>query len=129
MTRSPAILAALLAVGAACTAPRNSLNTPASSCFRSLPAAAAAVHHKGKLVGVRHVKTDRLARRVPEVTATAERVVCVVAFEDDYGPGSVRATGPQRSGRYAMVVVRNRDSKVLAVHLRDSLPLRFRHVR
>ena len=129
MTRSTTILAALLAFGSACTAPRNSLNTPASSCFRSLPPAAAAVHHKGKLVGVRHVRVDRLARRVPEVTSSPERVVCVVAFEDDYRPGNVQATGPQRSGRYALVVVRNRDSKVLAVHLRDRLPLRFRHLR
>lgn len=129
LTRRPrsAVLAvaALLMFGGACAAPRNSLNTGASVCFRALPAARAAVHGKGKLVGVRRVPRATVAKRFPEVTFHSRAQLCLVAFRDDYDAGDVdRAPG---GGRYAVVVLDARTSEVIHTSVTGRLPMRFRH--
>ena len=57
-TATGLVLAALLT--AACAAPRNTLGTSASPCFRALPTAKAAVHNHGRFVGVRRVSRPSL---------------------------------------------------------------------
>ena len=53
------------AVFGACAAPRQTLGTRNSACFRSLPTAKAAVHDSGRLIGVRRVSRDTLLKDLP----------------------------------------------------------------
>lgn len=122
-----ALAAAALVVVTACGGPRNSLNTDASVCFRSLAVASGAVHHKGKLVGVRRVSTRVLSREMPEVPAAGSAPVCLVAFQSDYQAGEVVGARPPTAGRYAVVAVTTGTPTLLGVRVTDRLPLRFRH--
>jgi len=115
------------AVVSACGGPRNSLNTDASVCFRSLAVASDAVHHKGKLVGVRRVSARQLAGQMPEATTHGKDPVCLVAFESAYGPGDVADAHPAVGGRYAVVAVTTGAPVLLGARVSDSLPLRFHH--
>ncbi len=114
-------------VMAACGGPRNSLNTDASVCFRSLAVASNAVHHKGKLVGVRRVSARELAKQMPEATVAGRDPVCLVAFASDYRPGQVDHAQPPGPGRYAVVAVTTGTPTLLGARVTDRLPLRFRH--
>ena len=115
---------ALLTV--ACGAPRISLNTRASTCFRALPAAEEAVHGKGRLVGVRLVETGDLAHKVPEAAALGHRRLCGVAYRADYSAGEVTGVAADHGGRYAIVLV-DQDQHVVAAFVVDGLPMRFTH--
>ena len=119
------LLASAVASLAACT-PRNSLGTGSTACIKAIPVAAAEVHHKGKPEGVRTVRAESLATRIPEVAPLGRQDVCLVAFSNDFQPGDVTHAKAQRAGRYALVVVDSHQNVVVAFVL-DQLPLRFRH--
>jgi len=120
------IIAAFLAL-AACAAPRTALNTPASPCFRALPAALAAVRHRGKLVGVRAAPAAKVKHKIGAVSAVRTRSVCLVAFRGRYRPADVQAASSSRSGRFAIVVVSVPKMRVVRTVILDRLPIRFRH--
>lgn len=121
-------VAVTMAMVAACAAPRNSLNTGASVCFRSLAVAEDAVHHKGRLVGVRRVSAESFARHVPEAPRLPDKeAVCLVAFRGDYREGDVVGAAVPRSGRYALVAVATGKPTLLGSRVTDHLPIRFGH--
>ena len=109
-----------------CAGPRNSLNTSASVCFRTIPMATNAVGHRGRLIGVRRRSNGYVARRLPgPTTPPSAGPVCLVAFHGDYHAGEI--SGTHESGRYAIVAVAARSRHVLRVRVTNKLPLRFRH--
>ncbi|MFN2607618.1 MAG: hypothetical protein ABR511_06925 [Acidimicrobiales bacterium] len=129
--RRRAGLAAAVAAGAlalaGCGGPRNSLNTASSVCFRSLAVAEDAVHHTGRIVGVRRVSAASFAQRVPGATTVPDEDVCLVAFSGAFTSGAVAgAVGPP-AGHYAIVAVTSGRPTLLGTRLADELPLRFRH--
>ena len=133
MTRRLHRMAVVAAVGtavmaSACAAPRNTLGTSSSTCFRALPTAKTAVHHKGRLVGVRRMGRDNVTRVLPPMGTVHSRYVCVVGFRGPYQSGEVDAPGPSPSGRYALVVVTHRGTTLLKTVLVDRLPLRLGHL-
>jgi hypothetical protein len=111
----------------ACAGPRNALNTSDSSCFRGLPAAAAAVGHKGQLVGVRRAHTRELVGKVPQAARVQPGSVCLIAYRDTFAAGDVPGADPPGPGTYAVVVLDDRGSRALATFVLDQLPVRFRH--
>lgn len=117
----------LLAGLAGCAGQRNSLGTGSTGCFRSLPAAAAAVHHQGRYLGVRQVKASTVAKRHPEFSRFGSETLCVVAYQGTFGPGSVAGANPAKSGAYAVVVLDAKTARVVASFIVDRLPLRFTH--
>ncbi|MGI9032508.1 MAG: hypothetical protein ACR2HY_02270 [Acidimicrobiales bacterium] len=122
-----AIGMAAVLVWAGCGGPRNSLNTATSVCFRSLVVAEDAVHHKGRLVGVRKVSAQTFARHVPDAPTVPKDDVCLVAFGGDYRPGDVAGTRAPTTGRYAVVAVTTGQPVLLGARVTDDLPIRFRH--
>jgi hypothetical protein len=120
-----AAAAAVLCVS--CAAPRNQLNTSASECFRTLPAARAEVREKGELVGVHLVTREELARRLPEAPTFTARRLCTVAFQDAYGAGDIPQAQPPRAGKYAVVILDARDARPLATLVLDRLPRHLGH--
>lgn len=122
-----ATMAAVAGTLTACAGPRNSLNTDASVCFRSLAVASGAVQHKGRLVGVRRVSARQFTAQMPHTTARPRDPVCLVAYESDYRPGQVAAADPPGPGRYAVVAVTAGTPVLLGATVTDRLPLRFRH--
>jgi hypothetical protein len=127
-----AALVALAVAFGACAGARNSLGTAASPCYRALPGAIEAVHHKGHLVGVRRVKTSTLQRRLPgdqQLAAVRDRQLCVFAFSDDFHAGDVTGATNMDHGRYAIVALTIKSPKVVAAAIVDRLPTRFRHFR
>ena len=126
----PVLALALLL--AACGGPRNTLGTAASPCYRALPGAIEAVHHKGHLVGVRRVDTSTLQKRLPEkqqLAAVRDKQLCVFAFHDDFHAGDVTGATNQAQGPYAIVALTLKSPRVVAAAIVDHLPTRFRHFR
>ena len=126
----PILALALLVT--ACGGPRNTLGTAASPCYRALPGAIDAVHHKGHLVGVRRVNTSTLQKRLPadqQLAAVRDQQLCVVAFVDDFHAGDVTGATNQAHGHYAVVALTLKSPRVVAAAIVDQLPTRFRHFR
>src|SRR2546427_648819 len=109
--------------------PSTSPSRPAAwACFRALPTAKAAVHHRGRLVGVRKVSRKTVLHALPRADVPAGRDFCVVGFEGPYRAADVdRPAGGTATGRYAIVTVTTRGTTVLGTYLVDRLPLRLRH--
>jgi hypothetical protein len=108
------------------------LGTAASPCYRALPGAIEAVHHKGHLVGVRRINTSTLQKRLPkdqELAAVRDRQLCAFAFHDDFHAGDVTGATNQARGRYALVALTLKNPRVVAAAIVDRLPTRFRHFR
>lgn len=122
-----ATAAAVVLMLAACGGPRNALNTTSGQCFRALPAARAAVHDRGRLVGVRSVPATSLARSLPQAAPLAGRRLCVIAFRGPYGAGEIAGAEPPGPGTYGVVALDNNGAAVLASFVVNDLPLRFRH--
>lgn len=120
------LMVGAIALGA-CAAPRQTLGTRNSPCFRSIPTAKAAVHHNGRLEGVRLVKRDTLLRDLPEAQLPPGKEFCLVAFSDDYRSDNVDHAVGAASAKYAVVVVNMRGTEVIQTFLVDRLPLRLRH--
>jgi hypothetical protein len=150
MTRTPRRTATAVAVTAlfglsACVTPHNSLGTKSSSCFQGLPAATAAVHSKGKLVGVRAVSgstaRDVLGASPPTTPTTStttapgqassRKGVCLFAFKNSYRAADVDhlRPGSPDHGQYAVVAVTVRTVRPVGAVLSDKLPFRFHHLR
>lgn len=110
-----------------CSARGASLGTTSSPCFHALPAAAAAVGHEGRFLGVRLVAASRLTRRVPAARALGKDKVCLIGYQGAYQPGQVELPLQEVSGSYAVVAVNPAGSKVLGTLLLRHLPLAFRH--
>lgn len=128
MTRR--VVAACVVMGAvlaACAAPRQTLGTRSSACFRSLPAANTAVHHNGRLVGVRRVTRGTLLHAFPSAQVPPGREFCVVGFSDDYRDDKVDHPAGSPTGKYAVVVVTMRGTSALQTVLVDHIPFRLRH--
>jgi hypothetical protein len=122
-----ALLAAALLL-TACAGPRNGLNTPASTCFRGLPAAEAAVGGgKARLVGVRRIERGPLVAKVPQAARLQAPSVCLVAYRGPFGPGDVPGADPPGPGTYALVALDDRSFLPLATFVLDGLPVRFQH--
>jgi hypothetical protein len=115
------------AVFAACAAPRQTLGTRSSSCFRSLPTARAAVHDEGRLVGVRRHSRATVQRAFPTAQLPPDRDFCVVGYSDDFRNDKVDHAAGAPTGKYAVVIVTMRGTKALHTFLVEQIPLRLRH--
>lgn len=122
-----AVAAAAVLVAGACAGPRSSLGTRSTPCYRTLPAAAAAVHGHGSLVGVRRATRANLSAVFPAGAIRPGRQACVVAFRGDYPPGSVEGVVRVEGHRYAVVAVDAARVELLASVVVDRLPIRFHH--
>ena len=126
MRRLSAAAAIAAVLTAACAAPRNTLGTSASPCFRALPTAKAAVHQNGRFVGVRRVSRRRLADLF-RTEPPPGRDFCLVGFSGAFRPEQVDHPAGGRPGRYAAVVVTLRGTTALQTFLVDRLPTHLRH--
>ncbi len=133
-------LAGVVVAGAllgACTSPRNALGTNASPCYQALPEAAAAVHHRGTLQGVRLVDVRRLPQndRLRAVLAgrggSTVKTVCAFSYRGSYRLDQVqRPLGHQPTGGsapYAVVLVSMPQNSLVATFVLAHQPFRFRH--
>ncbi|MBV9411590.1 MAG: hypothetical protein JO148_08340 [Acidimicrobiia bacterium] len=127
MIRRAALAAALALALGACAAPRQTLGTRSSACFRSLPTAQAAVRHNGRLVGVRRIDRAAVLRAFPQAQLPQDRDFCLVAFSDDFRAETVDRPAGASTGRYAVVIVNMRGTTTFQTFLADHLPLRVRH--
>jgi len=114
-----------------------------SPCFRVLPEAHQAVGNQGDFVDVARLRGPRVsgfggpsttASSTPATTAASpppsttttvnpRRDVCLVAYRGTFDPSGIPLlVGPNRSGRYAVVIVGVRSERVRAVVLTDTLP-------
>ena len=124
----------LLAAGlGGCAAARNELGTAASDCYVDLAVASHAVHHEGKLRGVRLVSVPSLRSHAPLLYRTAEargrRVdqVCLVAFGGRFRAGEVDRPIGAPTGNLAVVELGYPGRKLLATLLVTHAPLPFGH--
>jgi len=123
---------------AGCTASRNGLGTHDSVCFRVIPKAVAAVEGHGHFAGVRYLPPRTLFLDMPGVSEpdslsdVARVATCLVAFKGHFTVATVkRGWAPQGgAGRIAIVIVRQRDSALLATVILVRVPARlvFAHV-
>lgn len=131
-------LMVVAAVGlSACTAPRNTLGTSSSQCFRAVPVASEAVKDRGKLTGVRlyrtrdlerhpHLREDLSSRAGGRISA-----VCAIAFSGTFRLDQVEKPlghGPAGgSGSFALVLVSTPQNQLLGTVVLTQLPLPLRH--
>ncbi len=135
-TRAGTLIGALLGLSvltSACTGGHSSLGSTASPCFKALPLAEGAVHHHGRLLGVRRVTpaafgASSRVRSILDQHKIGKSSVCVIAFQGPYKAGQVDHVVQHRSGNVAIVFVDEKGSTVLASFVLDRLPLRFRHL-
>jgi hypothetical protein len=120
------LFVAALTLGA-CAAPRQTLGTRTSACFRSLPTAKTAVHHIGRMEGVRRESRDSVLRAFPQAQLPEGRDFCLVGFSGDYRAENVDHPAGGPTGKYAVVIVTMRGTTVVQTFLADRLPLRLRH--
>ena len=121
-----------------CQKVTRSVTSSVSPCFRVLPQAHQAVGGQGTFVDVARIRGNGVAslpRRLmpstslattsssePSVAGTT-RDVCLVAYKGTFDTSRiVHLVGPNRQGRYALVVVGVRSQLVRAVLLSDQLP-------
>jgi hypothetical protein len=125
---------------ASCTAPRDTLGSSVSPCFRALGVAEAAVEHKGYFAGVQHVSRDFLRRTLrgnrpkaialpPDITKNVGPL-CVVLYEGKFSFLRVEHPWPPgaHEGRFAIVTVELRHDHVEASILVERVPLQFTHL-
>lgn len=133
--RGIVVAAALIAVTslAGCSSARSSLGTVDGGCFLALPAASAAVHHRGRLLGADLVGVGSLRHR-PLIYRTATeapgpkvRQVCLVAFGGSFTSGTVERPAGHVAGRLAVVVVEYPHSRLLGTVVLSRAPVRFGH--
>lgn len=118
-----------------CASVRNELGTVNSDCYIALPAAFRAVHHHGKLDGVRLVSVASLRTKSPLLYDAAvakgrvKKNVCLVAFVGNFLAASV--TGPigDTAGHVAVVELGYPDKHLIATLVLRRPPLPFGHFR
>lgn len=124
------IAVACVVAGAAfagCAAPRQTLGTRSSACFRSLPTARAAVRQEGRLVGVRRISRTHLVRAFPRAALPAGKEFCVVAFSDDFHSDKVDKAAGAPTGKDAVVIVNLRGTSLIQTWLVDRVPFHIKH--
>ncbi|MDP9074599.1 MAG: hypothetical protein M3N98_10580 [Actinomycetota bacterium] len=129
--QTAAAAAALAILAASCAGGRTTLGTGASVCFRALPPAKAAVHDKGRLVGVRRVSAATLKKRIPNDRTLAtlpDQQLCVVAFDGSFDAPQVTGAVGNAHGRYALVAVAIKRPDVVRAFVTNRLPTRFNHL-
>jgi len=125
-----AVIVSLAALLGGCATARNAIAPHDSVCFRVYPEALAAVHHQGRFDGTRYLAPRALIvvkhrTGVPDALVDAARVAtCLVAFT-----GHFRASGVElgwapsgKPGRFAIVVVQQRNSRLVATVILDKMP-------
>lgn len=135
---SAAVVVLAAVVMSACTASRNGLSTHDSACFRVYPEAYSAVHHRGRFAGARYLGPRALVVElhhvaVPDAISDSFRMAtCLVAFTGHFSVSDVEkgwapGGGP---GRIAIVIVRQRDLRLVSTVVLGSIPPRlvFAHV-
>ena len=129
--------AALALVGfSACTAPRDTLGTKSSACFRAVPVATDAVRDRGTLSGVRLLGSKDLDRRprfrslLEARAGKAVTSVCVVSFQGRFRLDQVQkpfgrapASG---TGSVALVFVSSPEERLLGTLVLSHVPLPLR---
>jgi hypothetical protein len=127
---------ALGALGlAGCAAARNELGTVQSACYLDLAKATHAVHHEGKLRGVRLVSVDSLRAHAPLLfnagVVGGKRLgqVCLIAFGGHFRASNVEDPIGEPSGDLAIVAFGYPDRKLLATLVVTRPPLPFGHFR
>ncbi len=133
----PLLVAGALLAGAAslagCAAARNELGTANSACYVDLPAAIHAVHHHGRLEGVRLVSVASLRRHAPRLYAAAQARstrpsdVCLVAFSGRFRAAGVARPIGDSAGHLAVVELGYPHRRLLATLLVSHAPLPFSH--
>lgn len=144
MRRGSGRFAATVAAGvvsaaalAGCVSPRNALGTTSNPCFRAVPVASTAVHHRGKLAGIRLVGTKELGRYPHILDLLTSRVgnrfrqVCVISFHGAFRLDAVQrpaGRGPTSGvGPVAIVVVSSPQNRLIATFVTEREPLPLRH--
>jgi len=131
-----AVLITLVIALTGCQKVTRSVTSSVSPCFRVLPQAHQAVGGQGTFIDVARLRGKGVARFAPVPTtasamtsttapplAGTTRDVCVVAYQGTFDPSRIEhLRGPDRQGRYALVVVGVRSQLVRAVVLTDQLP-------
>lgn len=130
-------LALLGALGAGCTAARNTLGTSSGPCFRAVSVATDAVKDRGTLAGVRMLGARDLEKRprLREVLSTRAghdvKNVCAVAFSGQFRTADVHDSigrGPAGGvGKIAVALVSYPEDHLLGTIVLSSVPLPFRH--
>jgi hypothetical protein len=124
-----------------CTSVRNTLGTHVSACFRVLPEADQAVDQQGQYKGVHFEPVRSLlldihkqhlgsaADNPPAAIKQAEHFpVCLVEYNGNYQLAGLEdgwSPSGAPTGSYAIVVVRQSDSRVVATVLLQHEPERF----
>lgn len=129
------LLAAAAAVAlSGCTSARNALGTPVDTCYRALPVAARAVHHRGSFSGVLLLgrgalaPADSLGALVARRGGPSVRSVCVVVFHGSYDRGDVRDPADTAAGtrRWGVVLVSTPANRLLGTVLVAKPPFNLR---
>ncbi len=127
-----AVLAGAIGLGG-CAAARDELGTSASDCYVDLAVAARAVHHEGRLQGVRLVSVASLRPHAPLLYDAAKTHgkrlgdVCLVAYGGDFEKARVESPLGQSTGRLAVVELGYPGRQLLATLLVVHPPLDFEH--
>ncbi|HTX62594.1 MAG TPA: hypothetical protein VMD28_03080 [Acidimicrobiales bacterium] len=125
---------ALVALGlGGCAAARNELGTASSGCYVDLALATRAVHHEGRLEGVRLVSVPTLSAHAPLLFDAAKvhgrrlGEVCLVAFGGSFRASRVEYPIGKATGRLAVVELGYPNRALLATLLVAHPPLPFGH--
>ncbi len=136
--RARTVLAcAVLLLGAlglgGCAAARNELGTASSGCYVDLALATHAVHHEGRLAGVRLVSVASLRAHAPVLFKAAEvrgkrlGQVCLVAFSGSFHASLVERPVGETAGRLAVVELGYPHRTLLVTLLVKHPPVPFGH--
>jgi hypothetical protein len=125
------VLAAALFSG--CTSPRNVLGTTASPCYRAVAVARLALHREGRFFGVRPLRGTGLTPALALYRSSSLHLaygprtpLCLVAYRGRFDASVLTLAlrpGP-RKGRLAVVIVRQRDERVVGTLLFAHAPPR-----
>lgn len=125
------VLAALGLDG--CAAARNELGTASSGCYVDLALASHAVHHNGRLLGVRLVSVASLRPYAPllfngaEVHGKRLDQVCLIAFGGHFRSERVASPIGEQEGNFAVVELGYPARRLLATLIVRHPPLPFGH--
>lgn len=132
-----AIACGVLVLGAlglgGCASVRNDLGTVSSGCYVDLALASHAVHHHGRLRGVRLVPVASLRPHEPLLFDAAEvrrkrlGQVCLVAFGGQFHSDLVDHPIGEPTGKLAVVELGYPNRKLLATLIVTRPPLAFGH--
>lgn len=131
LSRAVAVMVMAAALGG-CASVRNELGTANSDCYIAIPAAAGAVHHHGKLRGVRLVTVSSLRPRssalyLAATTSKRASQVCLIAFGGRFTDGGVSHPIGNETGHVAVVELDYPSRRLLATLIVTRTPVPFGH--